>query len=174
VFLVFDVETWLVEELLSTGRVARLLGCSRQHVVDLCIDGRLPWTSVGTHRRVRRADVDRLAGRFLTRDQERSLWLHHAVAGRVVTDPITTTAKASRGLARLLETHPEGPVAESLGQWGRILDAGVARVLEALTARDAWAVELRQNSPFVGVLTPQERSTVLSAFRDDWRRSRAA
>jgi excisionase family DNA binding protein len=29
-------------ELLTTGQAAKLLGCSRQHVVDLCERGRLP------------------------------------------------------------------------------------------------------------------------------------
>ena len=162
------------EELLSTGQVARVLGCSRQHVVDLCNDGRLPWTSVGTHRRVRRSDVDRLVGRSLTRDQERSLWLHHALAGHLVTDPDGVVDRAAQGLSRLREVHTEGPVTESLGEWERILRGGTARVLEALTSRELWAVELRQNSPFAGVLTEQERAAVLRAFRDDWRRTSAA
>jgi hypothetical protein len=46
-------------------------------------------------------------------------------------------------------------------------------VLEALTSRDAWAVELRQNSPFAGVLSGAGRAAVLAAFREHWR-SRAA
>lgn len=70
----------------STGEAARLLGCSRQHVVDLCGRGVLPFVSVGSHRRVRRADVTGLMSRELTRDQERSLWLHRAVAGRLALD----------------------------------------------------------------------------------------
>lgn len=162
------------EDLLSTGQVARVLGCSRQHVVDLCNDGRLPWLSVGTHRRVRRSDVDRLLGRTLTRDQERSWWLHQAVAGRLVADPVVVTERATQGLGRLQRIHPEGLVSESLGEWRRIIEAGPVRVLEALTSRDSWAVELRQNSPFAGVLTQEERSAVLAAFREQWRRSSAA
>ena len=176
--LVFFVVTadneLMIEELLSTGQVARLLGCSRQHVVDLCNDGRLPWASVGTHRRVRRSDVDRLVGRSLTRDQERSLWLHQAVAGHLVNDPDGVQERASRGLSRLREVHTEGPVVESLGEWEQIIGAGPGRVLEALTSRAAWAVELRQNSPFVGVLGEAERAVVLAAFRECWRRTSAA
>jgi excisionase family DNA binding protein len=175
VFLVSIVDTaWVGDQLLSTGQVARLLGCSRQHVVDLCNDGRLPWVSAGAHRRVRQADVDRLIGRSLTRDQERSLWLHHAVAGRVVLDPSGVLERATRGLVRLQQTHSEGAVMESLQEWGRIIDAGPSRVLEALTSHDGRAVELRQNSPFAGVLTEVERTAVLTAFRDYWRRTRAA
>lgn len=159
---------------MSTGQVARVLGCSRQHVVDLCTDGRLPWVSIGTHRRVRRTDVDRLVGRALTRDQERSLWLHHAVAAHVVADPVGALRTASRGLERLRDVHPAGPVVRSLELWQEIVDAGPSRVLEALTSRDAWAVELRQNSPFAGILTGAERSAVLQSFREHRRRAGAA
>jgi excisionase family DNA binding protein len=45
-------------DLLTTGEVAQVLGCSRQHVVDPCRRGDLPFVSVGAHRRVRRADVE--------------------------------------------------------------------------------------------------------------------
>jgi excisionase family DNA binding protein len=74
-------------DLMSTGEAARLLGCSRQHVVDLCERGALPFVSVGSHRRVRRVDVADLIRRELTRDQERSLWLHRVVAGHLALDP---------------------------------------------------------------------------------------
>jgi excisionase family DNA binding protein len=160
------------DELLSTGAVARRLGCSRQHVVDLCTSGRLPCVSVGTHRRVRRADLDRFMGRFLTRDQERSVWLHSAVAGRLVADPDSVLERAADNLRDLRLVHARGVVTRSLDDWGDILAAGPLRTLEALTSRELWAVELRQNSPFAGVLTADERKSVLDAFREHWRRSR--
>ncbi|MEA2025318.1 MAG: excisionase family DNA-binding protein, partial [Chloroflexota bacterium] len=50
-------------DLLTTGQAAMLLGTTRQHVVDLCSRGVLPFAMVGTHRRVRRDDVLMLAGR---------------------------------------------------------------------------------------------------------------
>ena len=73
-------------KLVTTGQAASILGSSRQHVVDLCDSGRLGYSSVGTHRRVRLVDVLRLkegeetAGK-LTRDQVRSLWLHQPWRG---------------------------------------------------------------------------------------------
>jgi len=57
-------------DLMSTGEAARLLGCSRQHVVDLCVRGVLPFVSVGSHRRVRRTDVTGLMNRELTQGSE--------------------------------------------------------------------------------------------------------
>ncbi|WP_147287746.1 helix-turn-helix domain-containing protein, partial [Kytococcus sedentarius] len=41
--------------LLKTGRVAEILGVSRQHVVDLCDRGDLPSIRIGAHRRVRQS-----------------------------------------------------------------------------------------------------------------------
>ncbi len=78
------------QQLLSTGEVARLLGSSRQHVVDMCTRGELPFRWIGRHRRLARSDIDQLLEREstgLTREQERSLWLHRAVVGRLVEQP---------------------------------------------------------------------------------------
>jgi excisionase family DNA binding protein len=162
------------DELLTTGQAARLLGCSRQHVVDLCMSGRVPFEVIGSHRRVRRSEVERLRGRFLTRDQERSWWLHHAVAGRLVADPEFVDASARRRLVEMGERHAGGAVVGSFEDWQRILDGGPALVLEALTSRENWAVELRQNSPFAGVLSVEERQSVLTSFRKYWRTQMAA
>jgi excisionase family DNA binding protein len=161
-------------DLLTTGEAARVLGCSRQHVVDLCERGDLPAVSVGAHRRVRRADVEGLARGGLTRDQERSLWLHRVVAAHLAVDPDTTLAKAEENLRRLREVHPAGMAARWLSEWRRVLDAGVDKVFDALTSLAPWAVELRQNSPFAGVLDPQERQAALRAFQSHWRKAHAA
>ncbi|WP_462418328.1 helix-turn-helix domain-containing protein [Kytococcus sp. Marseille-QA3725] len=46
-----------VEELLTTARAAELMGVSRTHVCNLMDREELPFRHVGTHRRVRAADV---------------------------------------------------------------------------------------------------------------------
>ena len=86
------------QQLLTTGEAAQLLGTSRQHVVDLCNAGDLPFVVVGKHRRVARADVESIqtGTRSLTRDQLRSLWLSHAVTSRLVEDPVTLEALGRR------------------------------------------------------------------------------
>lgn len=161
-------------ELLTTGQAARLLGCSRQHVVDLCDRGVLACVSAGTHRRVRRADVHALAGTELTRDQERSLWLHRVVAGHLAVDPEAVLTRARGNLARLQRIHPTGMTASWLAQWQQILAEGVDAVFEASTSRAPWAVELRQNSPFAGVLDTGERQAALAAFQAHWRTAHVA
>jgi hypothetical protein len=57
-----------------------------------------------------------------------------------------------------------------LHTWRYALDAGVDIVLGILTSREPEAVELRQNSPFAGVLEYRERERVLESFREHWSR----
>ena len=154
------------EDLLTTGEAAKILNSSRQHVVDLCDRGDLSFTTTGRHRRVQRADVETLRTRTqrLTRDQLRSLWLGHAVAGALVRDPETVLALARRNLQRMREVSARGQGAGWLDQWQRLLDGPVEGVLEALTSRSPRSRELRQNSPFAGVLDAEERLKVLEAY----------
>jgi excisionase family DNA binding protein len=151
-----------------------LLRSSRQHVVDMCERGLLPYVKVGVHRRLRRADVEAVLRTELTRDQLKALWLHRAVAGRLVSDPEAVLVKAAANLERLREVHPDGMAAMWLDRWRAVLDEGIEAVLEVLTSRAPHAVELRQNSPFAGVLPDAERRAVLAAFAARWRNERAA
>lgn len=156
-------------ELMTTGQAAAVLGASRQHVVDLCDRGTLPCLTAGRHRRIPRAAVERLAfgapsGRRLTRDQERSLWLHRAVAGKLALAPEATLAAAHANLERLASQHAGGRSAPWLARWRAVLAQETTAVLDVLTSRAEQAVELRQNSPFAGVLTDRERRAALSAF----------
>ena len=158
------------ETLLRTGEAADLLGCSRQHVVDLCERGTLPSTRVGSHRRVRLADVLLVAAgtapEGLRRDQERNLRLHIGLAGELVADPDGVLRKATGNLDHLLAEHPRGQARRRLIEWQRILRGPLLGVVEALTAPSEPSIELRQNSPFAGVLAPERRQAILDAFRD--------
>jgi len=158
-------------DLIRTGDAAQILGSSRQHVVDLCNQGLLQYERSPTQRRLRRSDVEAFASRTgpdspLNRDQRQSVWLHAAVAGRVVADPETTLDRARRNLQRLRRTHESGNSAKWLAAWQAILASGPEAVLETLTSQAPLAIELRQNSPFAGVLSDDERRSVLSAFRN--------
>ena len=157
-------------DLLTTGQAARLLGCSRQHVVDLCERGDLRSLTVGTHRRIARTDVEALetasAGTGARRpEQVRSLWLHRAVAGRLARDPERVLRRASRNLDRLERAHPTGMSARWLARWRRLIEQGPEAVMRVLAAESAEADELRQNSPFAGALPEAERLAILRAYR---------
>lgn len=157
-----------IVDMLSTGQAARRLGVSRQHVVNLCDTGRLSCVFVGTHRRIEPLALRAFVASPPTRQPQRreqlaSLWLHHAVAGHLVRDPEAVMARARRNLARLSERHPSAQ--PWIAAWRRTLERGPDAVLQALTSPLPAAAELRQNSPFAGVLTTTERRCVLEALR---------
>ena len=162
--------------LIRTGEAAKILGSSRQHVVDLCESGQLTCERSPTQRRLRRSEVEAFANRVgsvarLNRDQRQSLWLHGAVAGRVATDPSEVLSRARANLAHLRTTHPTGMSSRWLEDWQRVLDDGPEAVLQILTSQTPMAIELRQNSPFAGVLPAEQRARVLGAFREADRRA---
>ncbi|MGI5246600.1 helix-turn-helix domain-containing protein [Dactylosporangium sp. CA-139066] len=150
--------------LLTTTEVAALLHCSRQHVVDLCDNGTLPFVRAGTHRRIRRDDVERLLRPPFRREVEKSLWLHRAVAGKLVADPERGMALARRNLAHRRAVHSDGSANSWFDAWERLLGEGVDAVVDMITSRTEAAAEFRQNTPFAGLLTERERLKVLAAF----------
>lgn len=152
--------------LLTTSDAARLMGCSLQHVVDLCSTGRLPYLSMGTHRRIRRADVEAFVrmgrGRLLRPEQRRSLWIGRAMAGKVARDPAGALAMGRENLQRLRTVHRRsGPW---LDAWEAILD-NPDEVMAVLTGMDDRSVELRANGPFGGLLGEDELRDVVEAAR---------
>lgn len=161
-------------ELITTGEAARLLGVSRQHVVDLCDRGLMPCERTPVHRRLRRSDVEALRKpRELTREEMRSLWLNRAVAARIAQDPVTVLSRARQNLDRFEQIHEGTPVGIWLERWRRVLDSGPEAVMKVLTSTAPEASELRQNSPFPGVVPDDERHAVLRSFADHWRGSAA-
>ena len=153
-----------MDELIRTGAAAKILGTSRQHIVDLCTRGALRSHGVGVHRRIDRREVEDLVRRPLPRDDRQSLWLHTAVAGRVAKEPRASLEKARSNLRTIRAAHP-GRL-PWVDRWEQIIDAGPSAVMRALVAETPEGAELRQNSPFAGVLTDRERRLALAAFRE--------
>lgn len=155
------------DELLTTGEAAKLLNASRQHVVDLCERRELPFTTVGTHRRVRRGDLELVRNRSnrLTRDQRRSLWIAYATAGKIVADPEAAVQLAHQNLENL-RTSVRGQSRRWLDEWGRLLNGPVETIIATLVSPSPRSRELRQNNPFAGLLYADERIQVLNAWRE--------
>lgn len=103
---------------------------------------------------------------LLTRDQVRSLWLGYATAAKVVADPSRAFSKAHRNFERMQQTHRRGGPQRWFDEWDALLAGPVDDVLEVLASRSPRARELRQNSPFAGVLSEGERQRVLRSFRE--------
>jgi hypothetical protein len=103
----------------------------------------------------------------------RSLWLNRAVAARVARDPSKVLNHARQNLDRFDRIHEGSGVTRSLERWRAVLDRGPEAVMEVLTSTAPDAAELRQNSPFAGVLPDEERRAVLDSFAKYWRQSAA-
>lgn len=105
-----------------------------------------------------------------TREQERSLWLHRAVLGELVIDPLTVLETAQRNVEQFKAVHrPDGMSVRYLDQWQHVIAGGVDDVAKVLIGTDEHSSELRQNSPFAGVLSDEKRLQVLRAFDQYWK-----
>jgi hypothetical protein len=100
----------------------------------------------------------------LTREDRRSIVLHHAIAQRLLAEPERVVALARRNLKRMIESGAGG--AQLLEEWRIALERPVAALVPLLTDPAPWARELRQVTPFAGVLSASERAEALSAFAE--------
>jgi hypothetical protein len=108
----------------------------------------------------------------LPREAERSLWLNRAVAAEIIKDPDRALRMATENLDRMEARQIEGwGVNPWIQRWRRIIATGVDAALDVLASRDPEAIELRQNTPFAGVLDYREREKVLRAFARHWRQT---
>jgi excisionase family DNA binding protein len=170
VFFGFIRENLVMETMLKTGEAARMLGVSRQHVVDMCKRGEIACVYVGTHRRVPRSEIERLTSRRLTREEEKSRWLHRALQAQMLADPDVVMSKARENLRRWADMHrPDGMTMRYFKEWEHVLNDGLDAVLQVMDSASSEARELRQNSPFAGVLPEETRARVLRTFSEYWR-----
>lgn len=92
--------------------------------------------------------------------ERRSLAYHRVIASRL--DP-QLIAEARERVDRLAgEGHLHPRYAE---RWRKLLETPIERIAEAIAADDPKARELRQGSPFAGVLNEQERRRIVKAVR---------
>ena len=156
---------------LTTTQAARIAGVSRQHVVDLCERGVLPHHRVGTHRRVRVRDLERHLSRAgkavptMTRKDRISLAIHLRVAERLLIDEARTREQGSRNLATMRVANRDGAATVYLDEWGRLLDGPLAPLLTVLTALDHHARDLRNVTPFAGVISDARRRELIRKIR---------
>lgn len=109
------------------------------------------------------------------REKQRSVWLNRAVVGELARDPDRVIGVARENIARWREVHAERPsILAALDRWSQILDDGPDAIALMLNAQTEEAADLRQNSPFAGVLSPEQRTQVLASFRTYWERPHAA
>ncbi len=95
--------------------------------------------------------------------EDRSLRLHVAIADAIASNPERVLGIARDNLSRWLRSNPDSLAyrrwSEILGEWS------VGRIAALLCSTDAEAVQLRQSSPFCGVL-PEGRRLELMGLHD--------
>lgn len=93
---------------------------------------------------------------------ERSLAFHREIARRLLADPAVLDRARSRVKEWLSQT-PDRPYARA---WNEVLTRDAESVAAFLVDRSELAQELRQSSPFAGVLDPRERWTIWRETRE--------
>lgn len=99
----------------------------------------------------------------LTREDRRSLWLHEAIADKLRQDPAGVLRRARTNLRRMAGINPGA--AALLREWRQILRRPVADIIGVMLDPRSHARELRQVTPFAGVLSARERSGAYAEFR---------
>jgi len=100
----------------------------------------------------------------MSREDRRSLAFHRAVAARLAADPKRTLDRARRHLRLLSRQHNHA--APLLRQWRCWLDLPQQELIFRILDPGEYARDMRQTSPFAGVLSARERATVLRDFRE--------
>ena len=95
---------------------------------------------------------------------ERSLAFHRVIARRLVRDPAVLERARERVKLWLAQT-PDRPFAR---QWEKVLAGNTESVASFLISRSEPAEELRQSSPFAGVLDARERWRIWRETRESF------
>lgn len=90
--------------------------------------------------------------------------LHRAAGARLGADPDAVLLRARHNLAVMRRANPAAE--EWLAGWERLLDGPLDALLALLAAAGPDSRDLRQCSPFAGVLAPRERWAVLRRVRE--------
>ena len=99
----------------------------------------------------------------LTREKERSLFVHAAVAKEMRSREVEVLAIARENLAKMRSINPRAW--RLLDEWERVLQGTVDQVVVRMLDPSELGCDLRQASPFAGVLTAAQRVAVYQSFR---------
>jgi len=160
------------DEELTTTKAAEIAGVSRQHLVDLCDRGVLPYRKVGSHRRLRRADVVDILGTPgspdqspLTRKDRFSLALHCLVATELLRNEDSVRNSALTNLETLRRADADGAAASNIDAWDRLLRGDLEPLIDVLTGTEHAARDLRNVTPFAGVVSDAQRRKLIRTIR---------
>lgn len=98
----------------------------------------------------------------LTREDRRSLFLHQVVAAKLVDQPQQVLARARANVGVMSKRHLGARAL--LDEWTAILERPVAEIVAVMVDAGVHARDLRQVTPFAGVLGAGERAKTYAAF----------
>ena len=104
----------------------------------------------------------RALGAELSRDQARSLFLHAAVAQELRSCGTEGIEIARRNIARMRSVNPHA--SPLLDEWERILQGTIDQIIACMLDPSVHGQDLRQVTPFSGILTPTQRADVYRSF----------
>lgn len=94
---------------------------------------------------------------FERREDRVTYELHRAVAKKLLDDPESVRRVIPDNVAKL-RAHVSGALVHDwLDRWLALRDAPIGELVDAMLATDELGKEMRQNGPFMGVLTKVER-----------------
>jgi len=102
----------------------------------------------------------------LTREDCRSLAYHHAIASILRRGSVSAIKRARRTLTKMGEDHPGAkPLFDHWSVW---LDLPTEELISRMLDPGMTAREMRQVTPFAGLLEPKERVQILKRFRKEY------
>lgn len=152
----------------------RLCGVTQSHLADLAgtsqptiaaYESGSKTPNLSTLRRLARALGLEVRLQFvpaMSREDRRSLALHESIAQRLSKNPDVVLRKARRTLDLMRRTHPHA--APLLTEWDGILRRPILEIVEVLLDPEPKGRELRQVTPFAGVLSAKERAQSYKRF----------
>ncbi len=104
-----------------------------------------------------------IVGTPLTRDQARSLALHAAISQELRKRGDEVLGIARRNISQMRSLNPHASTL--LDEWQRILNGTTDQIVARMLDPSEHGRDLRQVTPFAGVLSPTKRAAVYKSFR---------
>jgi len=102
----------------------------------------------------------------LTREDQRSLAYHQVIAKKIQNNPGPSIKKAKQYLDKLKKQHPGAKAL--FDRWQDWLSLPVDELISKILDPGVIARDMRQVTPFVGLLNTKERFQILKQFRKEY------
>lgn len=102
----------------------------------------------------------------LTREDHRSLAYHHAIAEILMRNPAFAIRRAKRALTKMSKDHPG--VKPLFDRWSVWINLPIQELISRMLDPGMTAREMRQVTPFAGLLEPKDRVRILKRFRKEY------